>query len=62
VLDHIMKEATRTGNKPLLGVRNKFIKVHVNSPHVHSLTEVQVFVDCFTIERNKVRKRGYHAR
>ena len=40
VMDHIFKEATRTGNKALLGVRNKFIKIHVNSPHVHSLTEV----------------------
>jgi len=40
VTDYIFKEATRTGNKPLLSVRNKFIKIHVNSPHVHSLTEV----------------------
>ena len=40
VMDHIFKEATRTGNKALLSVRNKFIKIHVNSPHVHSLTEV----------------------
>ena len=40
VMDYIFKEATRTGNKPLLSVRNKFIKIHVNSPHVHSLTEV----------------------
>ncbi|KAI0772623.1 hypothetical protein BC629DRAFT_1583162 [Irpex lacteus] len=40
VLDYIMAEANRTGNKTLLSVRNKFIKVHVTSPHVHSLTEV----------------------
>ena len=40
VMDYIFKEATRTGNKALLSVRNKFIKIHVNSPHVHSLTEV----------------------
>jgi protein pelota len=40
VTDYIFKEATRTGNKALLAVRNKFIKIHVNSPHVHSLTEV----------------------
>lgn len=40
VMDYIFKEATRTGNKTLLGVRNKFIKIHVNSPHVHALTEV----------------------
>ena len=40
VTDYIFKEATRTGNKTLLSVRNKFIKIHVNSPHVHSLIEV----------------------
>ncbi|KAK7695930.1 hypothetical protein QCA50_000569 [Cerrena zonata] len=40
VFDYIMSEASRTGNKVLMGVRNKFIKVHVNSPHVHSLVEV----------------------
>ena len=40
VMDYIFKEATRTGNKALLAVRNKFLKIHVNSPHVHSLTEV----------------------
>jgi protein pelota len=40
VMDYIFKEATRTGNKALLAVKNKFIKIHVNSPHVHSLIEV----------------------
>ncbi|CAL1700854.1 unnamed protein product [Somion occarium] len=40
VFDYIMAEATRTGNKALLSTRNKFIKVHVTSPHVHSLVEV----------------------
>ncbi|KAI0701817.1 pelota [Cytidiella melzeri] len=40
VTDFIMAEANRTGNKTLLSVRNKFIKVHITSPHVHSLTEV----------------------
>lgn len=40
IFDYIMSEANRTGNKVLLGARNKFIKVHVNSPHVHSLVEV----------------------
>ena len=34
-----MAEASRTSNKALLAARNKFIKVHVNSPHVHSLLE-----------------------
>ncbi|OCH92923.1 pelota [Obba rivulosa] len=40
VYDHIISEATKTGNKALLGARNKFMKVHVTSPHVHSLVEV----------------------
>ena len=40
VFDHIMAEATRTSNKPLLAARSKFVRVHVNSPHVHSLVEV----------------------
>ncbi|EJF61173.1 pelota [Dichomitus squalens] len=39
VFDSIMAEASRTSNKALLAARNKFIKVHVNSPHVHSLVE-----------------------
>lgn len=40
VFEYIMSEAARTNNKPLLGVRNKFVRVHVTSPHVHSLVEV----------------------
>jgi len=40
VFDYIMAEASRTGNKALMGARNKFVKVHVNSTHVHSLVEV----------------------
>ncbi|VDB85448.1 unnamed protein product [Peniophora sp. CBMAI 1063] len=40
VFDFIMSEATRTGNKALLASRPKFVRVHVNSPHVHSLVEV----------------------
>ncbi|KAI0052991.1 pelota [Auriscalpium vulgare] len=40
VFDHIMAEATRTGNRALLGARPKFVRVHINSPHVHSLVEV----------------------
>lgn len=40
VMDYIIKEATRTGNKALLSARNKFIRVHITSPHVHSLVEV----------------------
>lgn len=35
-----MAEANRTNNKALLAARNKFIKVHITSPHVHSLVEV----------------------
>jgi protein pelota len=40
VFDYIMAHATQTGNKVLLGTRQKFMRVHVNSPHVHSLVEV----------------------
>ncbi|KAI0081703.1 pelota [Panus rudis PR-1116 ss-1] len=40
VFDYIMNEASRTGNKALLTARSKFFKVHVTSPHVHSLMEV----------------------
>jgi len=40
VFDHIMAEATRTSNKSLLGARQKFVRIHINSPHVHSLVEV----------------------
>ena len=39
VYDHIFAEATRTNNKSLLQARNKFLRVHINSPHVHSLVE-----------------------
>jgi protein pelota len=38
--DFIFAEATRTGNKALLTARPKFVRVHVSSPHVHSLVEV----------------------
>lgn len=37
--DYIFAEATRTGNKNLLAARSKFVRVHVSSPHVHSLVE-----------------------
>lgn len=40
VYDYIFEQATKTNNKPLLQARSKFIRVHVNSPHVHSLMEV----------------------
>jgi protein pelota len=40
VFDYIMAQATQTGNKALLSARQKFMRVHVNSPHVHSLVEV----------------------
>jgi protein pelota len=40
IYDHIFAEALRTNNKALLQARNKFLRVHVNSPHVHSLVEV----------------------
>jgi len=40
VYDYIFKMATNTNNKPLLQARQKFIRVHISSPHVHSLVEV----------------------
>ena len=40
VYEHIFAEALKTNNKALLQARNKFLRVHINSPHVHSLVEV----------------------
>ncbi|QRV72753.1 mRNA surveillance protein pelota protein [Ceratobasidium sp. AG-Ba] len=40
VYDYIFQEATRTSNKTILQARNKFVRVHVSSPHVHSLVDV----------------------
>lgn len=40
VYDYIFAEAVKTNNKPLLQAKHKFLRVHVNSPHVHSLVEV----------------------
>jgi hypothetical protein len=40
VYDYIFQEATRTSNKPVLQARHKFVRVHVSSPHVHSLVDV----------------------
>ncbi|BEI96882.1 hypothetical protein CcaverHIS631_0204710 [Cutaneotrichosporon cavernicola] len=37
--DYIFQQATETNNKPLLGARSKFLRVHSNTPHVHSLVE-----------------------
>lgn len=33
-------QETRAGNNVLLGARQKFLRVHADSPHVHSLVEV----------------------
>lgn len=42
VLDFLFEEATRRGDKILIGseARRKFLKIHCSSPHVHSLMEV----------------------
>lgn len=41
VFDYIMAEAVKRGDKTLQkALKEKTIKVHVNSPHVHSLVEV----------------------
>ena len=37
--DYIFQQAMLTTNKPLLNCRSKFIKVHSNTSHVHSLVE-----------------------
>lgn len=38
--DYIFAQATKANNKALLQARNKFLRVNVTSPHVHSLVEV----------------------
>ena len=38
--DYIFAQATKANNKALLQSRNKFVRVNVTSPHVHSLVEV----------------------
>ncbi|CAE6439548.1 unnamed protein product [Rhizoctonia solani] len=40
VYDYIFQEATRTSNKTILQARHKFVRIHVSSPHVHSLVDV----------------------
>lgn len=41
VYDHFLAEATKRGDKVLQkALREKVIKVHISSPHVHSLVEV----------------------
>ncbi|CDR88660.1 probable Pelota protein [Sporisorium scitamineum] len=42
VYDFLFEEATRRGDKILIGseARRKFLKIHCSSPHVHSLMEV----------------------
>lgn len=37
--DYVFQQATETGNKALLNSRPKWVKVHSNTPHVHSLVE-----------------------
>lgn len=40
IYDYIFAQATKANNKALLQSKNKFIRAHVNSPHVHSLVEL----------------------
>lgn len=40
VYDYIFEQAIKTNNKALIQARNKFLRIHVSSPHVHSLMEV----------------------
>lgn len=37
--DYIFQQATETNNKALLASRPKWVQVHSNTPHVHSLVE-----------------------
>jgi protein pelota len=37
--EYLFQQATLTSNKPLLASRSKWVKVHSNTPHVHSLVE-----------------------
>lgn len=37
--EYIFHQATLTSNKPLLTSRSKWLKVHSNTSHVHSLVE-----------------------
>lgn len=39
IYDFIFAQATKANNKALLQAKQKFIKIHVSSPHVHSLVE-----------------------
>jgi protein pelota len=39
-LKYVMDEASRTGNKAILGNRKNFVVVHSSSGHLHSLNEV----------------------
>jgi len=40
VMSHFLAEATRTGNKSVLTARSKFLLLHADSHHVHSLSQV----------------------
>lgn len=39
VFDYIFAEAVRTSNKPLLQSRQKWVRVHTSTSHVHALVE-----------------------
>lgn len=40
IYDYIFSQAAKTNNKALLQAKSKFMRIHVSSPHVHSLMEV----------------------
>lgn len=55
VYDHMLGEASKRGDKPLVrALKEKVIKVHISSPHVHSLVEVlkspEVSRNCYCAE------------
>ena len=53
VYDYIFAEATKENNKALLQARNKFLRIHVSSPHVHSLMEVMRSPEVRSCNTNK---------
>jgi len=59
VYDHIFAEALRTNNKALTQAKNKFLRIHVNSSHVHSLVEALKSPEmAFQLKETKFAREG----
>lgn len=59
VYDYIFAEAVKENNKALLQARNKFLRIHVSSPHVHSLMEVMRSPEVRSCNSNKTTFERY---